>query len=209
MSTGVIILIVAVVVVVAVLAAAAMTRLPRLRSRRLQQRFGPEYQRELARHEGDRTAAERELEARVRRAEKLDIQPLDATRRERFLGDWNALQEQFVDAPAQSVVRADQLLNEVLREQGYPEEDRYAALSVHHARALSGYRASRDAAARAAGGRTGDGTNGETTTEELRQAFVDTRGAFDLLVRGDEGSRGGPVPSPRPVRSGATTEESV
>ncbi|WP_182442524.1 hypothetical protein [Streptacidiphilus sp. PB12-B1b] len=204
MSTGVIILIVVAVVVVAALVAFTAAR-PRMRSRRLQERFGPEYERELAEHEGDRAAAESELEERVKRAQKLDIQPLDAAQRERFLADWNTLQEQFVDSPAKAVIGADQLLNEVLRDSGYPEDDRYGALSVHHNKALPGYRASREAAVHA--------RQGEATTEELRTSFVDVRNTFDLLVGAGEGSDrqqslpNNRVPAPRPAPSSTTTEE--
>ena len=177
MSTGLIIVIVVVVVAVVALAATAFMR-PQQRNRKLRQQFGPEYDRELAQHDGDTRATDQVLEQRVKRAGDLDIRPLDPAQRERALAQWNTLQEQFVDSPAKAVIDADQLLGEVMRDRGFPDgdsqDDRYAALSVHHARALPGYRTSQQFAERA--------QRGEATTEELRQAFVNARETFDQLV---------------------------
>jgi hypothetical protein len=201
MSTGVIIVIVVAVVVVAAVAAAILLR-PGQRSKRLQEQFGPEYDQAVAQHNGDNRAAEQELQERVKRAEQLDIHPLDAAQRERFLADWTELQEQFVDEPAKSLAEADQLLAGVLREQGYPTDDQYAALSVHHPNALTGYRASRSAANRA--------RQGEGTTEELRQSFVQLRETFEELV--SEDSKNNRVPTQRTaqaMRPSRTTEESA
>jgi hypothetical protein len=177
MSTGLIIVIVVVAVVVIALVGVAVV-MPQMRSRRLQQQFGPEYQRAVSEHDGNAKEAERELAERVRRTGELDLRPLDAAQQERYLAHWTTLQEQFVDAPAKAVIDADLLLTEVLRERGYPDDDQYAALSVHHARAIDGYRASRNAAERA--------ESGDATTEELRDAFVRARATFDALVRDDD-----------------------
>ena len=201
MSTGVIIVIVVAVIVVAALAAAAMMR-PGQRSKRLQEQFGPEYERAVADHNGDSRAAEQALQDRVKRVEQLDIQPLDAAQRERYLADWMGLQEQFVDEPAKSLSEADQLLAGVLRDRGYPEDDQYAALSVHHSKALTGYRNSRSAANRA--------RQGEGTTEELRRSFVELRGTFEALVGEAQNNRR--VPAQRTASGmgpGRTTEESA
>lgn len=180
MSTGLIILIVVVVVVVAALVGVAVM-LPQMRSRRLQQQFGPEYERAVSQHDGDTKEAERELAERVKRADELDLRPLEPAQQERYLAHWTTLQEQFVDAPGKAVVDADRLLTEVLRERGYPDGDEQtAALSVHHASALAGYRASRNAAEQA--------ERGDATTEQLRDAFVRARETFDELVRDDSGS---------------------
>jgi hypothetical protein len=201
MSTGVITVIVVAIVVLAALAAAALLR-PGRRSRRLQEQFGPEYDRVVAQYNGNNRAAEQELQERINKVEQLDIRPLDAARREHYLADWSGLQEQFVDEPAKSLSEADELLAGVLRDRGYPEDDRYTALSVHHANALTGYRNSRSAANRA--------RQGEGTTEELRQSFVDLRDAFEALV--SEGPKNQRVPAQRTtpaLRQGTTTEESA
>ena len=176
MSTSLIIVIVVVAVVVVALVGVAVA-LPQMRSKRLQQQFGPEYERAVAQHDGDAKAAERELSERVKRTDELDLHPLDPARQERYLAQWTTLQEQFVDAPGKALIDADRLLTEVLRERGYPEEDQDTALSVHHTGVLDGYRASRSAAERAAAG--------SATTEELRDAFVRARETFDELVRDD------------------------
>ena len=179
MSTGLIIVIVVVVVVVVALIGVAVA-MPQMRSRRLQQQFGPEYERTVAQHDGNTKAAEQELSERVKRTRELDLHPLDPAQQERYLARWTALQEQFVDAPGKAVIDADHLLTEVLRERGYPDDDQDVALSVDHTRALEGYRVSRNAAERAG--------QGSATTEELRDAFVRARETFDELVRDDSGS---------------------
>jgi hypothetical protein len=203
MSTGVIIVIVVAVVVVAALAAAIALR-PKQRTQRLRQQFGPEYDRTLADHGGDSKAAEQELQDRIARAKQLDIRPLDDAQRERYLADWAALQEQFVDAPAETLTGADALLSEVLGERGYPEQDRVAALSVHHANSLAAYRESHNAATRAG--------QGEGTTEELRQSFVQFRETFEALVNEGSQTQNRRVPAQRTAsaaRPNTTTEESA
>ncbi|MHA6764337.1 hypothetical protein [Streptacidiphilus sp. PAMC 29251] len=203
MSTGLIIVIVVVAVVVVALIGVAVA-MPQMRSRRLQQQFGPEYERTVSEHSGDTKEAERELSERVSRADELDLHPLEAAQQERYLARWTALQEQFVDAPAKAVIDADHLLTEVLRERGYPDDDQYAALSVHHARALDGYRVSRKAAERA--------DQGDATTEELRDAFVRARETFDELVRDNGDSSTGtttaaPTTKAAPAEAAAATTE--
>lgn len=178
MSTALIVLLVVLAVVVLALAAAAFA-LPQRRSRRLQQQFGPEYQRALTEHEGDAKAAERDLDERVKQTGELDLHPLEAAQQERFRARWSELQAQFVDAPAQSVQDADLLLSEVLRERGYPDDGQDAALSVHHAEALDSYRSLRSTAVRA--------RTGEAGTEELRQAFAGARDVFDQVVSAGTG----------------------
>ncbi|MEY9965020.1 hypothetical protein ABIA33_003062 [Streptacidiphilus sp. MAP12-16] len=182
--------VVAAVVLVAAPALAVMQ--PRLRSRRLQRQFGSEYHRSVAQHEGNAKAAERDLEHRIRRAKEIEVRPLDAAARERFLAQWATLQEQFVDAPAKAVLDADALLTTLLRDLGYPDDDHYAALSVRHAQAREGYRSSRAAAERAQGG--------SASTEELREAFVRARETFDVLVRDDAAAEA------RTNRTNETTE---
>ncbi|MFC1407953.1 hypothetical protein ACEZCY_01510 [Streptacidiphilus sp. N1-12] len=200
MSTGLIIVIVVVAVVVVALIGVAVV-MPQQRSRRLQQQFGSEYQRAVSEHSGNTKEAEQELSERVSRTRKLDLRPLDAAAQERYLAHWTTLQEQFVDAPAKAVIDADHLLTEVLRDRGYPDDgqDQYAALSVHHARALEGYRVSRGAAERA--------EKGDATTEELRDAFVRARETFDELVR--DGDGGSPVHATAAARTDEPVNEPV
>ncbi|MET8580565.1 hypothetical protein ABZX39_06670 [Streptomyces collinus] len=182
MSTGMIIAVV--VIVAAVVLVAALLTL-RARGRHggpdLKRRFGPEYERTVARHDGDTQAAERELAERVERHGGLRERPLEPAERERYADRWTAVQERFVDAPREAVAEADRLLAEVAGVRGYPDGGRYeeqlAALSVHHADHVDGYRrvhrVARDGAATGADG---------SGTEELRTALVDARALFDDLI---------------------------
>lgn len=197
MSTGtVIVLVVAAAVVVAALALVAAR--PAMRSGRLRRRFGPEYDRVVARHEGNSKAAEKELEGRLRRYGNLEPQPLSAEAREQYVARWAGLQERFVDAPAETLARADRLLGSLMRDRGYPVEEhdeQMAALSVRHARTVQSYRDAQAVAHRARDGRA--------STEELRTAVVRVRELFEELVEAvpaDTAHHAGPS------RRGARTE---
>jgi hypothetical protein len=173
MSSGTIVAIVVVVVVVAAIAAFVPGA---LRRRRLQQRFGPEYDRVVA-DTGSRRQAETELAEREKRVRSLDIRPLDAAALNRYALQWNAIQEQFVDAPANSVTGAQSLITAVMNDRGYPTEDAgqiMADLSVDHAATLEEFRTAQQLSGRAA-----DGT---ATTEDLRQAMVHYRSLFRELL---------------------------
>ena len=142
MSTGAIVGIIIAVIVVAAIVVLAPALLRQMRMRR---QFGPEYDR-LAKELGPRKAAA-ELTARQQRVEALDIHPLSAEQQASYSGEWTAVQERFVDAPAAAVSAADTLIWDVMRDRGYPADDRNAsveALSVYHARPLDGYRQAQD-----------------------------------------------------------------
>ena len=160
----------------------------------LKRRFGPEYDRVAARHEGDTKAAERELAERVQRHGDLRPQRLSAEQRERYVAHWAGLQERFVDSPREAVAEAEQLLARLAEECGYPAGARYDdqldALSVHHAHQVDGYRRVHHAAS--------DG--GGTDTEELREALVGARELFEQLILGHPEKSGGN----RPRAAGAT-----
>ena len=67
--------------------------------------------------------------------EDLDIQPLTDSARASYAGQWTSIQEQFVDAPADTVSGAQLLVAAVMTERGYPAEDDeqvLADLSVEH-----------------------------------------------------------------------------
>ena len=105
------------------------------RTQQLKQGFGPEYQRAVAQH-GDQRSAEKDLADRRRRVQKFEIRPLDPASRERYTERWGATQRQFVDQPVAAVGEAHALVQEVMRERGYPVEDdfeqRAADVSVDH-----------------------------------------------------------------------------
>jgi hypothetical protein len=175
MSTGALIGIIIIVIIVA--AAGALTS-AQLRRARMRRRFGPEYDR-LAKEIGPRKA-DAELTARQRRVEAMDIHPLSAQQQASYSGDWAAIQERFVDAPAEAVAAADMLIWGVMRDRGYPANDINAsmeALSVYHARSLDGYRQTRDLRTESA------------TTEELREAMLRRRALFEDLTGLREGQR--------------------
>jgi hypothetical protein len=183
MSTGVIIALIVIVAAVAVVAAALTLYARRPPGgRTLRRRFGPEYDRTVARHDGDTQAAERELTERVKRHGELREQPLEPAARERYSAGWTAAQEHFVDSPQEAVAEADRLLGELAGARGFPDEGRYeeqvSALSVHHGHHVHGYRQVH----RAALARTGGGQNGGVDTEQMREAMLEARALFDDLL---------------------------
>jgi hypothetical protein len=173
MSTGAVIAIV--VVIVVVIAVVALVALE-MRRRKLRRQFGPEYDR-LVTELGSRRKAEAELSARQRRVAKLDIRPLTREETARYLGEWNAIQERFVDTPGQSVERAAALVTAVLKLRGYPADDQdeaMDALSVEHGPTLSRYREARLTSERA--------RTGSATTDDLRNAMLQYRALFEELA---------------------------
>jgi hypothetical protein len=184
MSIGII---VGIVVAVIVVGAVVLGVMAVSRRRRLQQRFGPEYDR-LVRERDSRREAEAELTQRERRVQGLDIQPLTDVARAGYAGRWTSIQEQFVDAPADAVSGARFLVADVMTERGYPAEQHdqdqvLADLSVEHPDALDRYRAAEEISGKAAAG--------TASTEDLRQAMVHYHALFaDLLGEPeDQGSR--------------------
>ncbi|GAA3495958.1 hypothetical protein GCM10019016_030590 [Streptomyces prasinosporus] len=183
MSTGLIIALIVIVALVVVAAALILRARGPRHGAHLKRRFGPEYDRALARHDGDAKAAERELAERVERHGDLRERPLEPAERERYEARWTAAQERFVDSPGDAVAEADRLLAELAGAKGFPDgghyEDQLAALSVHHAHHVEGYRrVHRVAQARARGAH-----DGGAGTEEMREAMVEARALFDALLR--------------------------
>jgi hypothetical protein len=80
-----------------------------LRRRRLQQRFGPEYDRVVDERDS-RRQAEAELTEREHRVQDLDIQPLTDSARASYAAQWATIQEQFVEAPLDAVSGAQSLV---------------------------------------------------------------------------------------------------
>ena len=164
------------VVIVALLAIAAWFVYQRTQSRKLQERFGPEYDRTVDRL-GSQTKAEAELRARERRVEKFNIVPLARAEATRLSQSWNALQQRFVDDPKGAVVQADALVRELMQKRGFPMGDferRAADISVDHPTVVENYRAAQTIAERAA--------RNEADTEELRSAVIHYRAIFDELL---------------------------
>ncbi|WP_217142575.1 hypothetical protein [Streptomyces sp. AC627_RSS907] len=186
MSTGVIIALIVVVAVVLVVAAVlALRARGSQHGGNLKRRFGPEYDRAVARHDGDTKAAERELAGRVERHGALRERPLEPAERERFEARWTAAQERFVDSPREAVGEADRLLAELAAARGFPDgaqyEEQLAALSVHHAHHVEGYRRVH----RVTHARVDGAQDSGAGTEEMRASMVEARALFEDLVRPD------------------------
>jgi len=178
MATWVWIVIVAAVVIVLLLA--AWTVASRRRSTQLKGRFGPEYDRTVG-DADSRRKAERELRERQERRAQLDIRPLTPAARERYSGQWQTTQARFVDDPGAAVNDADRLVQQVMRERGYPTDDfdrRAADISVDYPHIVEIYRAAHGTAV--AHGQ------GEASTEDLRQSLVHYRSLFEELLVAEE-----------------------
>ena len=195
MSSGItaVIVVVAIIVIVAVV---AMTMAAR--RRRLQQNFGPEYDRAVT-EKDSRKQAEAELTERQRRVRKYDIRPLSLEARSRYLGEWQAIQEQFVDSPQAAVTEAYGLVTTVMQERGYPpvEDDQVADdLSVDHADTVGHFRSAQAI--------TREAAHGSVATEDLRQAFIHYRELFADLLGETEGANG-QVVDPATTTAATTT----
>lgn len=180
MNIGVLVVI---LVVLLVIAGVAVVAGQRNRSHGLRERFGPEYERTVART-GDRRSAESELSERERHRRELDVVPLEAAARDRYREEWRATQGRFVDDPATATRDADQLVSRVMRERGYPMDDfeqRAADVSVDHPEVAENYRAAHALFEANRGGLAG--------TDDLRQAFVHYRSLFAQLLDIDEDVR--------------------
>jgi len=170
MTAAIIAIIVVVAVVVLVISAMTMTR------RRLQQRFGPEYDRVVGEKRGQFRAAA-ELARRERRVQRLRIRPLTATARAAYAAEWRTTQEGFVDQPQHAVIEGQELVASVMKERGYPAEDPdqiAADLSVAHAGTLDHYRTAQQISAAA--------ERGDASTEDLRQALIHLRAVFGEVL---------------------------
>lgn len=170
---------IAVILIVLIVAIVLLVNRQR-RSIGLQQRFGPEYTRTVDSTE-DRKAAEAALTDRARRRSELTIVPLGEPARLRYAEQWRALQEHFVDRPAEAVSSAEELLSRVMHERGYPVgefEEQADLISVDHPHVVENFRV-----AHAIHGRT---QAGRATTEDLREAMLRYRSLFDDLLRADQ-----------------------
>ena len=169
MSTGAIIgIVIAVIVVVAVVVVASTE----MRRARLRRQFGPEYDR-MVEKLGSRRKADAELAERERRVRALSIRELSPEQQASYSGDWAAIQERFVDSPAEAVGAAHTLIWNVMRDRGYPVDDRTAsldALSVYHGSSMEGYRTTLSLRADSA------------STEQLREAMIRNRALFEDLT---------------------------
>jgi hypothetical protein len=168
---------VVVVILVIVVAVALSMRKRKKTTAGLRDRFGPEYERTV-REQGSEHKAEAKLADRAMRVERLKIRDLDPTERERFMGQWQAVQSRFVDYPKGAVTEADELVSLLMQTRGYPVADfdqRAADISVDHPLVVDRYRSAHGIALRL-------GRN-EASTEDLRTAMIHYRSLFEDLVQ--------------------------
>jgi hypothetical protein len=165
-----------IIVVVAVVMVAATVISSRNKTKRLKEHYGREYER-LVSQTGGEKAAEKELTARERNRNKLDIVALTPSAQSDYTTRWHQVQTGFVDNPATAVGVADRLVTEVMRERGYPVDDfdqRAADISVDHPQIVDNYRA--------AHGIHLSQQHGDVSTEQQREAFVHYRALFEKLL---------------------------
>ena len=155
----------------------AMAAMRVQRTRRLKERFGPEYERAVN-ELGDKRQAESELDARLAHVNTLKIRPLTADEVNRYALEWQGTQTEFVDEPLTSLQKADRLIRDVMKARGYPVEDfeqRAADISVDYPELVTDYRGLHLIAVKEA--------DDEVGTEEMRQAMVHGRALFENLIR--------------------------
>jgi hypothetical protein len=180
MSTTLLIVIIIIAVIVIAAIGALIYRHARARqSERLQERFGPEYDRSLERAE-DRNAAESELREREKRHSELELQPLDEGQQVKFEKRWSDVQREFVDSPSRAVHNADLLIIDVMMARGYPKEEfeqRADHLSVKYPELTQQYREARRISQA--------NEQGTASTEDLRQAVTSYRSLVRSLLHSD------------------------
>ena len=168
----------ALVIAVAVILAAVVGWLvySKQQSKRLEQRFGREYDAAVKRL-GSKAKAEAELKRREKRVAAFEIVPLAPAEVTRFSQAWTRLQGSFVDDPKGVLIEADRLVRELLLKRGYPVADferRAADISVDHPVVVNNYRAAQRIVSL--------DQRGEASTEDLRKAVVHFRALFDELL---------------------------
>jgi hypothetical protein len=146
------------------------------RTKRLKERFGPEYERAVN-EIGDKRQAENELDSRLAHVNTLDIRPLTAEEVNRYALEWQKTQTEFVDEPLTALQKADRLIQDVMKARGYPVEDfeqRAADISVDYPELVTDYRGLHLIAVKE--------KDEEVSTEEMRQAMVHGRALFENLI---------------------------
>jgi hypothetical protein len=164
------------VIVGALIVIVARSASRRKRTERLKDHFGPEYDRAVG-DTGDQGAAEKELVARERKRQKLDIVVLGPESRAKYAEHWRTVQTAFVDNPSKAVGDADRLVTQAMRERGYPVDDfdqRAADISVDHPNVVEHYRAAHVLHLAQ--------EKGDIGTEAQREAFVHYRALFEKLL---------------------------
>jgi len=174
----IIIIVVLVLVVLGLILGSIFSR--RQRSKRYQNKFGPDYA-ATVKTMGSQTKAQTEMDKRQKRVDSLDIRSLTLVEREKYLSEWKAVQAKFIDQPGPATVEADHLIMEVMQLRNYPVsefEQRAADISINYPELVSNYRLARAIAIK--------NEQHDADTEELRQALVHYRALFNELLITEE-----------------------
>jgi FtsZ-interacting cell division protein ZipA len=174
-TTYLIIGVVVVLVIIGLILGVVSSR--RQRSKRFHKKYGTEYDHTVE-VMGNEKKAQTEMDERQKHVETLNIRPLSLSERERYLAEWKAVQNKFIDQPGQATVEADHLIMEVMKVRAYPVSDfeqRAADISITYPELVSNYRAAREIAVK--------NERHQANTEELRQALVYYRALFDELLK--------------------------
>jgi hypothetical protein len=173
-ATYILIAVVLILVIMGAILAPVFAR--RKRSGRFHDKFGTEYDRTVE-SMGTEKKAQNELDERQKHVDTLNIRPLSIGERERYQGDWTAVQAKFVDQPGQATVEADHLIMEVMQVRDYPVSDfdqRAADISINYPTLVSNYRAAREIAIK--------NKEHKADTEELRHAMIYYHSLFKELL---------------------------
>jgi len=150
------------------------------RSEQLRLLFGSEYDRAVHLY-GDRHRAEQALESRRKRLADFGVHELGEAERQRFLANWRTIQSASTTAPATVIARADVLLADVMRAEGYPVDDpgeRQVDLALVHPSVAEDYRNAGDILERQ--------RLGLATPEDCRQAVDNFERIFDSILGTDQ-----------------------
>jgi hypothetical protein len=171
-----------VVVLIGVVLLVIARRRARATSATLRSRFGDEYDRVVS--EYGRRDGEKELRARVRRRQELELRDLGSDERDRYSRAWETAQSTFVENPSTGLRDADLLVQQVMRDRGYPSErfeEREKLVSVDYPDLVEHFRSAHEVAVA--------DEQSEQELEERRQAMVDHRYLFDALLQGGDAQR--------------------
>ena len=153
----------------------------RRRRSHLRERFGPEYNRVVVEH--GRGTGEKRLSEVEQRREAMEVRPLPAVARERYLEEWRQAEVRFVHDPRDATRSAERVVERVLADRGYDVDpdasdfDRRAELvAADHPHVADRYRHAHAAL---------EQVDGAEATEQLRRAMVDFRAVLDELLEGE------------------------
>lgn len=97
------------------------------------------------------------------------LRPLPVESRDRYINDWDQIEEKFVDSPEQAVREAESLVLSVLRERGHPLTERDLPDEVQRAHKL--------------------GYSSKDRTEGMRQALLHYRRVMERMVGPEDAAR--------------------